>query len=231
MRLVTWNCSKGSYEKKVPRLDSLNWDISVIQECPRPLTESDRCLWFGDTPKQGVTLLARAPFTLRRLTVLEDVPKFVVPIEVLGPVPFILFAVWSKADKPYKYIRGVVRAVQMYRKTFVSSMCVLIGDLNSNVIWDHTHPPEVNHSAFVTLMRSLGLVSAYHGFHQEEQGRETRPTFYYRWNECAVFHIDYCFLPLAWSKRVTSVEVGGYEEWKGLSDHRPLLVDVAVEGN
>jgi hypothetical protein len=34
-----------------------------------------------------------------------------------------------------------------------------------------------------------------------------------------------------WSKRFTNVEVGGYEEWKGLSDHRPLLVDVEVEGN
>jgi hypothetical protein len=230
MRLVTWNCSKGPYEKKVPRLESLNADIAVIQECPKPFAESDRCLWFGDNPKQGVTLLARVPFRLRRLPVLEDVPKFVVPIQVLGPIDFTLFAVWSKTDQPYRYIRGVVRAVEMYREVFTSSACVLMGDLNSNVIWDHTHPAELNHSALVTLMGSLGLVSAYHGFHKEEQGRETRPALYYRWNESTAFHIDYCFLPVAWSKRVTSVEVGGYEEWKGLSDHRPLLVDVAVEG-
>jgi hypothetical protein len=114
MRLVTWNCNKGPYEKKVPRLGSLNRDIAVIQECPKPLVESEGCRWFGDNPKQGVTVLARAPFSLRRLPVLEDVPKFVVPIQVLGPIHFTLFAVWSKTDQPYRYIRGVVKAVEMY---------------------------------------------------------------------------------------------------------------------
>jgi endonuclease/exonuclease/phosphatase family metal-dependent hydrolase len=231
MRLVTWNCNKGPYQKKVPRLESLNRDIAVIQECPKPLVESERCLWFGDNPKQGVTVLARAPYRLRRLPVLENVPKFVVPIQVLGPIHFTLFAVWSKTDQPYRYIRGVVKAVQMYREMFTSSACVLMGDLNSNAIWDHTHPAELNHSALVTLMDSLGLTSAYHGFYNEEQGRETRPTLYYRWNELSSFHIDYCFLPVAWAKQLTCVEVGGYEEWQGLSDHRPLFVDIAVEGH
>ena len=89
MRLVAWNCNKGPYDKKVTRLDSLNRDIVVIQECPKPLVESEGCLWFGDNLKQGVTVLAaRAPFRLRRLPVLEDVPKFVVPIQVLGPIHF-----------------------------------------------------------------------------------------------------------------------------------------------
>jgi endonuclease/exonuclease/phosphatase family metal-dependent hydrolase len=192
------------------------------------LVESECCLWFGDNPKQGVTVLARAPFRLRRLPVIPGVPKFVVPIQVLGPIHFTLFAVWSKTDQPFRYIRGVVKAVEMYRETFASSTCVLMGDLNSNAIWDHTHPAELNHTALVKLMESLGLASAYHSFYSEEHGQETRPTLYYRWNQTTSFHIDYCFLPVTWLERVTGVEVSGNEKWRALSDHRPLLVGVAI---
>ena len=228
MRLVTWNCNKGAYSKKVPLLDPMAADIAVIQECAKPESESERCLWFGDNPNQGITVLASPPYRLSRLPMLEDVPKFVVPIEVIGPANFTLFAVWTKTGQRYRYVRGAVKAVEMYREAFSESPCVLAGDFNSSVIWDAEHPAELNHSALVRVMGSLGLGSAYHSFFNEVQGEETRPTYYHLWNKKVPFHIDYCFIPVGWMKRLHQVEVGGYEEWKGLSDHRPLLVDIAV---
>jgi hypothetical protein len=57
-RLVTWNCSKGAYSKKVPLLEPMVADVAVIQECAKPVVESDRCLWFGDNANQGVLVLA-----------------------------------------------------------------------------------------------------------------------------------------------------------------------------
>ena len=86
----------------------------------------------------------------------------------------------------------------------------------------------MNHSALVRVMGSLGLGSAYHGFFDEAQGEETRPTYYHLWKQDQPFYIDYCFMPAAWIERVRRVEVGGYEEWNGSSDHRPLVVDVAL---
>ena len=38
--------------------------------------------------------------------------------------------------------------------------------------------------------------------------------------------LNYCFIPEAWRKDVRRVEIGGYEEWRPHSDHRPLLVEV-----
>jgi hypothetical protein len=196
MRLVTWNCSKGPYEKKVPRLDSLNGDIAVVQECPKPLAESKHCLWFGDNAKQGILILAAQGYSLRRLPILDDVPKFVIPVGVAGPIGDItVYAVWSKNNPQYPYIESVVRAVEINRNRFSESPCVLMGDLNSNAILDHQHPKAFNHSALVQLQGSLGLVSAYHAFFVEEQREETRCTYYVRWNEKAPFHIDYCFIP------------------------------------
>src|SRR5450631_308930 len=97
MRLVTWNCNKGVYSKKVPRLEPIAADIAVIQECAKPAGESNRCLWFGDKANQGVLVLASPAFSIRRWPALAGVPKFVIPIGVSGPgIEFTLLAVWAK---------------------------------------------------------------------------------------------------------------------------------------
>ncbi len=229
MHLVTWNCCRGPYASKVPLLDSLAPDIAVIQECARPAVESEACLWFGDNPRQGIAIQAAAPYRLRRLPALEDVPKYVVPMAVSGPTDFTLLAVWSKSRQTYNYIEAVVKAVEMYQGLIAGAPTVLMGDLNSNAIWDVQHPRELNHSALVNLLAALGLVSAYHAFHGEIQGRETRPTYYFQWKEQRPYHIDYCFVPETWVKNLRRVEVGAYDEWKLHSDHRPLLVEVIPE--
>src|SRR4051794_10141825 len=114
MRIVTWKCCRGAYSTKAPLLTSLCADIAVIQECARPLVESDTCLWFGENPHQGIVVATTSPYTLRALPQL-DVPKFVIPVQVHGgPEPFTLLAVWSKTGQQYRYIRGVVKAVQAY---------------------------------------------------------------------------------------------------------------------
>lgn len=211
--------------QKVQLLAALGADIAVIQECAKPAAESDTCPWFGDNPLQGITVQTARPFRLRRLPELAGVPKFVVPVSVSGPVAFTMLAVWSKNNESDRYVEGVVKAVQMYRGLFAASPTILIGDLNSNCIWDSTHPRDRNHSALVALLDGLGLVSAYHAFHGEAHGRETRPTYYFQWNAQRTYHIDYCFIPVAWAKELRRVEIGDYEEWKQHSDHRPLLVD------
>lgn len=227
MRLVTWNCCRGPYAKKVPLLEPLAPDIAVIQECAKPAAESNQCLWFGDNPRQGVLVQSFGSYTVQPLPPLSDVPKYIVPVQVRGPTDFVLFVVWSKANVQYRYVEAVVRAVELYEDLFITSPAVLIGDLNSNAIWDHTHPPELNHSALVKLLGRLGLTSSYHHFFGEAHGEETRHTYYFHWNEKKPFHIDYCFVPASWVSNIHNVEIGSYDEWKLHSDHRPLLVELA----
>jgi hypothetical protein len=154
MRIVTWNCSRGSYFKKVARLDSLLWNVAVVQECATPPLESEHSLWFGDRVNQGIAVLSRPPYRLTRLTQIAYVPKFVIPVAVSAPgIEFVLFAVWSKKNKPYPYVQGVVKAVSMYRSVFDAGPCVIVGDFNSNTIWDKTHPSIANHSALYRTCR------------------------------------------------------------------------------
>ena len=228
MILATWNCCRGAYEKKVPLLAHLSPDVAVVPECARPFAESETSLWFGDNPRQGVAVAASGDYRLRALPTKSRVPKFVVPVQVLGPEPFILFAVWTKANQRYRYVTAAIKGLARYRHLFTEGPVVVMGDLNTNLIWDDHHPPGENHSALISLMDKLGLVSAYHQFFGEPQGRETRPTTYLLWKRERPYHIDYCFVPKSWASRITRVEVGGYEDWQHHSDHRPLVVEVSA---
>lgn len=226
MRIVTWNCCRGAYARKAPLLDPLAPDIAVIQEVAQPERQSPRCLWFGDNPRQGVAVQAAPPYRLRALPPVAGVPRYVVPVAVTGPKRFTLFAVWAKGKQVDPYVEGVLKAAALYPSMTGSPPSVLIGDLNSNALWDSSHKPGRSHSALVALLAERGLVSAYHSYFQEAHGRETLPTYYFLWKEERPYHLDYCFLPRRWARTIQRVEVGGYEEWQRHSDHRPLLVEI-----
>ena len=161
MRLATWNCCRGSYDKKSALLDAFGADISVIQECAKPKSESDSLLWFGDNPRQGLAVAARGDYRLRRVRRARSVPKYVMPVEVSGPRSFLLFAVWTKTEQEHCYVEAAVRAVYLYRKLIASQPTVFIGDTNSNSIWDAQREQDRNHTALVNRLSELGLVSAY----------------------------------------------------------------------
>jgi endonuclease/exonuclease/phosphatase family metal-dependent hydrolase len=227
MRLLTWNACRGPFERKLALLDALEADILVLQEVAAPKTPSEGVLWFGDNPKQGVAVIARGAYSLRRIDERPGAPKYVVPIAVDGPEPFLLFAVWTLGTRPLRYVRALHAALDLYADLFEAHPVVLLGDFNSNAIWDHEHPAERSHSALVARMKGLGLVSAYHHHRKEPHGEEATPTFYLHWDEAKPFHLDYCFLLRAWAKRIKQVDVGSFEYWKPFSDHRPLWVDLA----
>lgn len=79
----------------------------------------------------------------------------------------------------------------------------------------------------VRFLGERGLVSAYHSHYCEAQGAETQPTFYLQRNQSKPYHIDYCFLPQAWTSRLQFVTVGRYAEWCHISDYCPLVVEIA----
>ncbi len=88
-------------------------------------------------------------------------------------------------------------------------------------MFDRAHPRYPFRSVS-SKFEELGLCSAYHAFTGEPIGQETRPTFYFRYHRHAPFHIDYILIPQSWRPALSSVSVGTFDEFAGLSDHRPL---------
>lgn len=229
LRLVTWNARSGSYAVKSRALEQLGYDVAVVPEAaqPPPSAWSAHCDWFGDNPSKGVAVMARPPYAVRRLPERDGVPSFIVPYAVEGPLSFTLLAVWTKAnDNAGKYIRAAAHAIDAYEDLFAAGPVVMMGDFNSNAIWDSLHPATANHSSVVARLDRHGLVSAYHACRGHPHGAEPDPTFFLHGNRDKPFHIDYVFVPERWTSDGMTVEVGDFDQWKSLSDHRPVVVNL-----
>ena len=230
MRLVTWNAGRGKFAKKVPLLAVMGADIAVIPEIAKPELINEHCIWFGTNPNQGIAITSSPSYTLTPLPEKLDAPKYVIPIRVDGPISFTLFAVWTIQKQKMRYIRAVATTIDMYPEIFDQGPVVMLGDFNSNMIWDKKKPNYLNHSSVVERLADRGIVSAYHHARGEPQGKESEATFYLHHDVSKPFHIDYCFLPKAWAERISLVEVGTFQKWEGHSDHRPLLVEIMGDG-
>lgn len=224
MRIVTWNCHHGESRASVSELDRLGADISVLQECSAPASTDDQCVYFKKTSRQGVCVSAKGPWRIEAVPCSEHVLDSAYPVAISGPRSFHMLAIW--AQKSPGYVRAILNALDHYGDFLRSAPSVIVGDFNSNPIWDHGNRA-TNHTALSKrLGDEFGLISAFHG-HVAPDGRPESPTYFHQWDEARPYHLDYCFIPKSWLPNVRSVEIGTYSEWAGRSDHRPLVVELA----
>ncbi|WP_156959009.1 endonuclease/exonuclease/phosphatase family protein [Labrenzia sp. DG1229] len=227
--------------RKVEALLSQKPDIAVVSECARPdilaergVTDLEACsvLWMGENPHKGLGIFAFNDFTVSRVEPFYPTLRFVLPARVEGPRTFNLLAVWAQnasAGITRKHQSGPLRRALTRYKAFIhSGPTVIGGDWNSNAIWDKPGW-RINHMSKVNLLEGMGLSSAYHAIQEEEHGRETIPTHYWRDRRIdgPTYHIDYVFAPLPWLRKVKEFEIGTFDDWigNGLSDHVPLIID------
>ena len=146
MKLITWNC-QGAFRKKKHLILELLPDKLIIQECEHPdrlvfnSKQPNDFLWFGDNQHKGLGIFSFSNLKFKLFD--EHTPSFktIVPILVTGGnSDFTLFAIWANnaKDKYHKYIEQVWRAVNFYDQIITDSS-ILIGDFNSNKIWDRKH--------------------------------------------------------------------------------------------
>ena len=233
MKLITWNC-QGAFRKKAKFILTLNPDILVVQECESPerlifqnsTIKTNDFLWFGDNQNRGLGIFSFGNFKFELLEQYNPAFKIVTPIKVSSKDnSFVLFAIWANntQDKNNQYIEQVWKAINHYDEILNNEMTILTGDFNSNKIWDRKHRIG-NHSEVVEKLAKKNIFSIYHNHYNEEQGKETKPTFYLQRNKNKPYHIDYCFASESLIEKFKNIEIGTYENWIEQSDHSPLSV-------
>jgi Exonuclease III len=219
-----------AYQKKRHYLESYDAGIKVIIECSESSLASSTDLWFGDSSYKGIGVEFKSNIVHSIAPYYSPEYKWVIPIEVrANGYDFTLFAVWLKLDKKLAYAGSFIQAMKYYLPVVAESNVMIIGDFNSNSIWDNKHVQHGNHSALVNMLEEAGIVSTYHRFYNEKQGRESRFTHFYRRSAEALFHIDYCFMSHPLYRSLEHYEVGEVSDWIDKSDHAPLILSLETK--
>ncbi|MBR4109718.1 MAG: endonuclease/exonuclease/phosphatase family protein [Oscillospiraceae bacterium] len=225
MKIVSWNCG-GKFREKFQAILDVDADIYVIQECENPV--ESRCiayrefahnyLWIGENKNKGLGVFAKNGIRLTE----NNWNKYCLRnfLSVRIDDVFDLVAVW--ACKPYieeYYIYQSINISNYTKKT------VIIGDFNSNAIWDKKHDTRT-HSSVVRQLNEVGLISAYHHMSGEKQGEETIPTFYLYRHTNKGYHIDHCFTG---ESNIKDFQILPKSDWLTKSDHIPILIEIQSE--
>jgi endonuclease/exonuclease/phosphatase family metal-dependent hydrolase len=102
-----------------------------------------------------------------------------------------------------------------------------MGDLNTGSKLGKGKRPTRRNAEVVSAFADLGLVSAYHAFHNCAHGDEPHATYRHLFKRRQPWHIDFCFVPEAWRTAIEGVTVIDSRAWAKRSDHNPVQVDLA----
>ena len=135
------------------------------------------------------------------------------------------FGLWNhQANSPtFKYIGQFWKFLQI-NKSFMKDSFI-IGDFNSNSIWD-VWDRWWNHSDVVRELNEINIRSLYHEFYNEEQGKESTPTFYLQKNLIKKYHIDYAFADKGKFPVIKKLSIGEHLDWLDSSDHMPIFIEI-----
>jgi exonuclease III len=228
LKILTWNCN-GAFRKKFASICELDADIYIIQECENPEVSSDdrykewarNFLWTGENKNKGLGIFAKPNIIIRDLQWDTNGLKYFIACKVSDK--FTLLATWCHgANSPtFGYIGQLWKYLQIHKSNL--GRTIIAGDFNSNVIWDKWDR-WWNHSNVVKELEEMEIQSLYHKFYKEEQGSETKPTFYLQKNRAKSYHIDYIFGSIALTSNIKDMIVGSVDQWLTLSDHMPVAV-------
>jgi len=233
MKIITWNCNMA-FRKKAKLILAHKPDILVVPECEHPeklkfeidLLQPTDSLWFGNNTNKGLGIFSYGNCRLQLQDTHNPALRTIVPVSVkFKRTQFMLYAIWAynPDDPDGTYVEQVWKAIDHYDKSLTNKKTILIGDFNSNTIWDKKKRLS-NHSNVVKRLENKGIYSCYHLHHQQTQGKEKHPTLYMYRHRDKPYHIDYCFVSADMAKKIHSVEIGDYDCWRKYSDHMPVIV-------
>lgn len=234
--LVTWNANMA-FHRKHELLTALSPDVAVVPECGTrarvsPLAPGFKPTdwrWTGkDTPmgrSKGLAVFSFGGTTLVPIEVPLLDRHFLV-LDVRGPLPFTLVAVWPLPDASRSYVRPIQRTLSALDALLRKGPTVVLGDFNagSGFLGGRT---KGRFPDLAAQLEDLGLASAYHSHHSFPYGAEGEPTHFLHRSIEKPFHIDYVFVPRPWLSRIRSVTIGP-ASWLEHSDHVPVRMEIGL---
>ena len=187
LRIITWNCNMA-FRKKSKFIENYKPDILIVPECEHPdklkfdlnSQQPNDIFWYGKNLNKGLGIFSYTDYKISLLDCHEENYKLILPLKVTnGDAIYTLFAIWANnpEDRDFPYIGQIWKAIKHYQSQLGQKRTLLVGDFNSNSIWDRPKRAG-NHSTVVRILAENGIESTYHKYFKQQQGEEKQPTLY-----------------------------------------------------
>jgi exodeoxyribonuclease III len=220
----------GFRGRKLEAVLSLCPDVVVLQEVGAADVEALRddgfaAVWVGDNPRKGLAVVGRRGVAFEIDGCHDPELAYFLPVDVAGcGLDFRLLAVWAFGLRSTTAKRWPLdRALAQYVSFVERRTAVVAGDFNNHPLWDTPTQPVFRRS--VDVLEAAGLRSAWHQANRRTHGDEGCGTLYWYRHEDRPYHIDYCFVSA--DIAVSAATIGPTGSWLRLSDHCPVVVDLA----
>lgn len=222
--------------EKTIHLKSFMSDIYVIQECEDP----DRVqypaysevftshVWKGKNKSKGLGVFCANGVKVDPIELNDDGLDLFLPCKT--SIGINLLAVWTKnkTELAPAYIGQFWTYYERHRKKFQSNYWLILGDFNSNAVWDRVYRP--GHSFVMAELAKDHFISAYHNEREKKikHGYEPDPTSYMYRKKENPYHVDYVFHKSGCSHVIQDFQIGTYEDWGDISDHMPINLNLKL---
>lgn len=222
MIILTYNICTFN-QKKVDKALQYDADLFILPElaCPSMVTlpEDYHIKWTGDILKKGLGVIWKP-------TLKVEIPGWFNPdLNYFMPLiidKLMILAAWptmTMKNKPKNYPQIAMEAIQEYALYIKRYDTIITGDMNC-FKGQSGETKDFSIQRIFETLADMGLTSAYHQQTGQPLGKETTPTFYWRFNERHSYFIDYTFsnIPLK------SYSLGKWDH--SLSDHVPQFIEI-----
>ena len=228
MKIVSWNAN-CKFRDKLNIIDAYGWDILIVQECENPDASKDieykkwatNFKWVGDLEYKGLGLFLPKDINAEIIGINPHSNKHFITVQL--PNGMQILGVWAHAgsNRSVGYIYQLWEYLKANEKTLDWDNLVIIGDWNSNAIWDKKRKVG-NHSDVCNFLNSKGLSSGYHLDDEIPHGSEPDNTFFMHRNLDKGYHIDYLFAASKFFTSSEKMKIGDPNQWLKYSDHLPI---------
>ena len=265
MKIMSWNCN-GDFRDKIKDIIEENSDtyvdadIYVIQECENPDEPLPKYIeykkiirdlvgknydWVGDIHYKGLGIFAKENIQIEKI---ETSGKFKNFLAFRVNDSFNLLCVWAMGKDKEKGLNPYVEMIHDFydaNTDLFDENLLICGDFNSNVKFNNHHKAKdksgnsKNHTNLDIKLNNKRLFSVYHKLTNEENGKETKATFYQTKHLNIPFYLDYLYAnqeiientSLTYYRKKlnkelpNTFEILDHWKWISLSDHLPIIFE------
>ena len=206
MKILSYNINRSTQEK-IDKIMQFNADVFILPEvaCPSQVKvpEGYRMEWMGNYDFKGLGVIWKSGMKAEVLQWYNPNHQYFLPVIIENKLIMAAWPTRTDDNAPKDYPQIAMEALQEYAPYLKKFPAVISGDMNCYK-GQAGETKQYSIEAIFSFLESMGYVSAYHKKTGELLGKESKTTYYHRFNENSPFFLDYKSYALCeWNKEIS----------------------------